>query len=83
MFAGHPNGKFGANAGNSPPMRQAGAVVDPARLAVYVNGPAGIQVLVTDEVLDNIKDDALFAVEFQAGGAALLMKAVYKNESVN
>lgn len=54
---------------------------DPAKLAVYVNGPAGIQVLVTDEVLDNIKEDALFAVEFQPGG--VLMKAIYKNEASN
>lgn len=91
MFAGHPNGKFGG-ASNSPTAARGGqqqsstgggVVVDPARLAVYVNGPAGIQVLVTDEVLNNIKDDALFAVEFQPGGAALLMKAVYKNESHN
>lgn len=71
---GHPSAKF---AGNSPPAVR----TDASRLAIYVNGPGGIHVLVTDEVLDNIKEDSLFAVEFQAAG--VLMKAVYKNEASN
>lgn len=56
--------------------------VDPASLLqLHVNGPSGIHVLVTDEVLNNIKDDSLFALEFQGLGK-VLMKAVYKNEII-
>lgn len=52
---------------------------DSANLSVYVNGPAGIHVLLTDEVLNNIKDDSLFVIDVMSG--KVLMKAVYKNEN--
>lgn len=45
---------------------------------VHIDGPAGIHVLVSDEVLNNIKDDSLFTIECQNG--RILMKTVYKNE---
>lgn len=48
------------------------------KLNVYINGPAGIHVYVTDEVLGNIKDESLFALEIQNN--KVLMKIVYKNE---
>lgn len=51
---------------------------DAGKLSVYVHGPAGIHVLVTDEVLNNIKDDSLFVLDIK--NAKVLMKAVYKNE---
>lgn len=50
-------------------------------MAVYVNGPAGINVLLTDEVLHNIKEDSLFSLEVD--GTNILLKAVYKCESSN
>lgn len=49
-----------------------------AKVNVYINGPAGINVFVTNEVLNNIKDDSLFSLEIQNN--KILMKAVYKNE---
>ena len=48
------------------------------QLSVYVNGPAGILVLLTDEVLNNVKDESLFSLELQNG--KILMKAVNKND---
>lgn len=45
---------------------------------MYINGPAGIHVYVTDEVLNNIKDESLFTLEVQNN--KILMKIVYKNE---
>lgn len=51
---------------------------DSTKLNVYINGPAGIHVYVTDEVLNNIKDDSLFSLEFQNN--KVIMKIVYKNE---
>lgn len=54
---------------------------DASKMAVYVNGPVGINVLLTDEVLHNIKDDSLFSLDVQ--GNKILMKAVYKCEVSN
>lgn len=51
---------------------------DATKVNVYINGPAGIHVFVTDEVLGNIKDESLFALEVQNN--KVLMKIVYKNE---
>lgn len=51
---------------------------DATKLNVYINGPAGINVYVTNEVLNNIKDDSLFSLDIQNN--KVLMKAVYKNE---
>lgn len=53
-------------------------IYDAAKLNVYINGPAGINVFVTNEVLNNIKDDSLFSLDIQNN--KVLMKAVYKNE---
>lgn len=52
---------------------------DASKLNIYTNGPSGILVMVTDEVLNNVKDDSLFAIEVQNG--KVLMKTNYKNES--
>lgn len=51
---------------------------DSTKFSVYINGPAGIHVFVTDEVLGNIKDESLFTLEVQNN--KVLMKIVYKNE---
>lgn len=51
---------------------------DASKLLVYINGPSGIHVLVSDEVVNNIKDESLFLLKMQNG--KVLMKAVYKNE---
>lgn len=49
-----------------------------SKLSIYINGPNGVHVLVNDEVLNNIKDESLFTLDYQNG--KVLMKAVYKNE---
>ena len=36
-------------------------------LDVYIEGPCGIHVLVTDEVVQNIKDESMFTVELLPG----------------
>lgn len=53
-------------------------ICDASKTVVYTDGPNGIHVLVSDEVLRNFKDDSLFAIECQNG--RVLMKTVYKNE---
>lgn len=53
-------------------------IYDASKISIFIDGPAGIHVLVSDELLNNIKDDSLFAVECQHG--RILMKSVYKNE---
>lgn len=53
-------------------------IYDATKLNIYINGPAGINVYVTNEVLNNIKDDSLFSLDIQNN--KVLMKAVYKNE---
>lgn len=53
-------------------------ICDASKTVVYTDGPNGIHVLVSDEVLNNFKDDSLFAIECQNG--RVLMKTVYKNE---
>lgn len=52
---------------------------DSTKFSVYINGPAGIHVFVTDEVLSNIKDESLFQLEI-VGSNKVVMKLVYKNE---
>lgn len=52
---------------------------DAVKLSVYIHGPSGIHVYITDEVLGNIKDESLFAIEIQ--NSKVLMKAVYKHET--
>lgn len=51
---------------------------DSTKFSVYINGPSGIHVFVTDEVLSNIKDDSLFTLDVQNN--KIIMKIVYKNE---
>ncbi|KAJ6641346.1 Upstream-binding protein 1 [Pseudolycoriella hygida] len=53
-------------------------IYDASKTVVYIDGPSGIHVLVSDEVLNNIKDECLFSIECQNG--RILMKTVYKNE---
>lgn len=51
---------------------------DDSNFKVYVNGPNNVLVLVTDEVLNNIKDESLFALEVNNG--SILMKSIKKSE---
>lgn len=47
---------------------------------VYVTGPSGIHVAVTDEVLNNeVKDGSLYGLEVQNG--KVIMKLINKNEN--
>lgn len=50
---------------------------DDSNFKIYVNGPNGVLVLVTDEVLLNFKDESLFALDVNASGS-VLMKSVSK-----
>lgn len=52
---------------------------DSTKFSVYINGPAGIHVFVTDEVLQNFKDESLFTIELMQNNK-IVMKLVYKNE---
>lgn len=52
---------------------------DASKITIYINGPSGIHVLMSDEVLANIKDESLFLIEIQNNGK-VIMKPIYKNE---
>lgn len=47
----------------------------PPRINLLVNGPNGVHVLLTEDVLNNIKDESLFQLEVKPNGN-VLMKAV-------
>lgn len=47
-----------------------------AKLQLLIKGPNGIQVLLTEDVLNNIKDETLFQLELKPNGN-ILMKAVH------
>uniref|UniRef100_A0A182WL00 Grh/CP2 DB domain-containing protein n=1 Tax=Anopheles minimus TaxID=112268 RepID=A0A182WL00_9DIPT len=47
-----------------------------AKLQLLIKGPNGIQVLLTEDVLHNIKDETLFQLELKPNGN-ILMKAVH------
>lgn len=47
----------------------------PPRINLLVNGPNGVHVLLTEDVLNNIKDESLFQLEVKTNGN-VLMKAV-------
>ncbi|XP_050076141.1 uncharacterized protein LOC126563538 [Anopheles maculipalpis] len=47
-----------------------------AKLQLLLKGPNGIQVLLTEDVLNNIKDETLFQLELKPNGN-ILMKAVH------
>ncbi|XP_059609343.1 transcription factor CP2 [Phlebotomus argentipes] len=51
---------------------------DASKFTVFIHGPNGIHVLVTDDVIGNMKDESLFTLDMQNG--KILMKAVYKTE---
>lgn len=69
MFSGLQS-KYSGSASN---------LCDSTKFSVYINGPAGIHVFVTDEVLSNIKDESLFTLEIIQSNK-IIMKLVYKNE---
>ncbi|XP_055631221.1 upstream-binding protein 1 isoform X2 [Toxorhynchites rutilus septentrionalis] len=52
------------------------------RLNLLVNGPNGVHVLLTDEVLSNIKEESLFQLEVKSNGN-VLMKAVAVSNSAS
>ncbi|XP_063699434.1 transcription factor CP2 isoform X2 [Culicoides brevitarsis] len=43
------------------------SLVDAVKMNLFMIGPANVQVMLTDEVLSNVKNDSLFAVESQNG----------------
>lgn len=51
---------------------------DESNFKVYIYGPNNVLVSVTDEVLNNIKDESLFALE--ANNGSILMKSIKKSE---
>ena len=51
---------------------------DDSNFKIYINGPNNVLVLVNDEVLANIKDESLFALEVNNG--SILMKSVKKSD---
>ncbi|XP_058054793.1 uncharacterized protein LOC131206302 [Anopheles bellator] len=46
------------------------------KLQLLINGPSGIQVLLTEDVLNNVRDETLFQLELKPNGN-ILMKAVH------
>lgn len=48
---------------------------------LFINGPENINVLLTDEVLANIKDESLFHLEINQMNGNILMKSVNKGAS--
>ncbi|XP_055689943.1 transcription factor CP2-like protein 1 isoform X2 [Lutzomyia longipalpis] len=80
---GTMNGTDGGNMYNSWGMQSkfAGSgsnLYDASKFTVFIHGPNGIHVLVTDDVIGNMKDESLFTLDVQNG--KILMKAVYKTE---
>ncbi|XP_055536550.1 transcription factor CP2-like protein 1 isoform X4 [Wyeomyia smithii] len=59
----------------SPSSPISSSVVVPPRINLFVNGPNGIHVLMTEDVLSNVKDDSLFQLEVKSNGN-VLMKSV-------
>lgn len=57
------------------------AINDDSNFKVFVNGPENINVLLTDEVLANIKDDSLFQLEINQVNGNILMKSVNRTIS--
>jgi transcription factor CP2-like protein len=51
---------------------------DESNFKVFIYGPNNVLVSVTDEVLNNIKDESLFALEVNNG--SILMKSIKKSE---
>jgi transcription factor CP2-like protein len=50
---------------------------------IYVQGPGGIHVLITDDVVRNIKDEAMFTIEILQGeGIIHLYQFRYVNSSI-
>lgn len=70
--ASSPNSLNGHAGGSNPNLN------DDSNLKVFVNGPNGVLIVVTDEVLGNIKDQSLFALEVSSTGN-VLMKSIFKN----
>lgn len=53
---------------------------DANKSCVYISGPSGILVTITDEVLNNeIKDGSLYALEVQAG--KVILKLINKQDN--
>lgn len=51
---------------------------DESNFKVFVNGPNNILITVTDEVLNNFKDESLYALEVNNG--SILMKPIKKSD---
>ncbi|KFB50449.1 AGAP007065-PA-like protein [Anopheles sinensis] len=62
---------------SSPPISSSSSV---AKLQLLINGPGGIQVLLTEDVLNNVKDETQFQLELKPNGN-ILMKAVHNASS--
>lgn len=51
---------------------------DESNFKVFVNGPNNVLVAMTDEVLNNFKDESLYALEVNNG--SILMKSIKKSD---
>lgn len=49
---------------------------DDSNFKIYIYGPNNVMVLVTDEVLANIKDESLFALDVNPTNGSILMKTI-------
>lgn len=78
-WGGTGNGGGGASNGLQTKYSDGSSnLFDAKKLSLFIAGPSGVHVSVTDEVLGNVKDDSLFALDVQNG--KVVMKAIYKNE---
>ena len=66
---------IGIGSGSNPNLH------DESNFKIFINGPNNVLVLVTDEVLSNIKDESLFFLETNATNGSILMKSVCKTKS--
>ncbi|CAO1346237.1 unnamed protein product [Diamesa serratosioi] len=66
---------IGIGSGSNPNLH------DESNFKIFINGPNNVLVLVTEEVLSNIKDESLFFLETNATNGSILMKSVCKTKS--
>ena len=53
-------------------------LIDLTKYNIYISGPSGVHVLMTDEVLINIKDESLYTIDIK--NEKIFLKSIYKNE---
>lgn len=55
-------------------------ICETSKLKIFMNGPYGIHILLTDEVLSNVKDESLYAIDIIQDGS-ILMKVIPKTDN--